>query len=369
MMVLESGVGNYVSAGGQKYSCFAGNNYLGLANHPDIIEASIQGAKKYGINFSASRLTSGTSDIHLELEQQLATFKQHEDAVVFASGYMGNKILLQILRNEYDAVFADQSAHSSILDAIPRDITGFYFYDHLNIKDLDNQIQKHKSLNPLVITDGIFALTGEIAPLDKLYQVVKNNNGLLVVDDAHSTGVLGDHGLGTPEHFGLGDASRIFQTETMSKAIGAYGGFIAGSKDLTRKIRAQSPAYGASTSLPPPLVSAAISALRIIGEHPELRSKMFVNAARIRAGLNNSGFHTTDSCTPIIPVLFEKQADAISLSDFLKDHFILAPYVSYPVKTIQFIVRITASAIHTEQQIDELLLVLEKWKRKNDDRC
>lgn len=362
MLILESGVGNYIWSGGVKYSCFAGNNYLGLANHPDIVEAAVQGTQKYGINFSASRITTGTSAIHLELEQQLAAFKLHDDAVVFASGYLGNKILLHVLIGKYDAIFADQSAHASISDGIPCELKGVHFYEHCNSFDLEIQIKKFNSAKPLVITDGIFALTGEIAPLDDIYQVVEKNNGLLVVDDAHATGVLGENGRGTPEYFGLANAPRIFQTETMSKAVGVYGGFISGSKELTERIRVKSPVYGASTALPPPLVSAAIAAMKLIREQPELRNKVLSNAARIRDGINGSGLQTTSSCAPIIPVLFRKQSDACDLSNFLKEHNILAPFVNYPVKTVQSIVRITASAAHSNEQIDEILYVLGKWK-------
>jgi len=362
MLILESGAGNYIKSEGVEYSCFAGNNYLGLANHPELIEAAVQGTKKYGLNFSASRQTTGTSDIHLELEKQLAGFQHREDAIVFASGYLGNKILLHTLRGEYDAIFADQSAHSSILDGIPSDISTVCFYEHCNATYLENLIHQKKSVKPLVITDGIFALTGEIAPLDKIYRVVENNNGLLIVDDAHATGVLGDNGRGTPEYFNLGDAPRIFQTETMSKAIGVYGGFIAASNEITQRIREKSPVYGASTALPPPLVSASIAAIKLITEHPELRERMLMNAARIRAGFNELGFLTTDSCAPVIPILFSNQQDAADLSGFLKDHLIIAPFVNYPVKTAQSIIRVTASAAHTDLQIDELLTVLENWK-------
>jgi 7-keto-8-aminopelargonate synthetase-like enzyme len=361
MLVLESGAGNYIHSGGSDYSCFGGNNYLGLAGHKELIKAAIDGTKKYGLNFSASRQTTGTSLIHLRLEQQLADFKKRDDAVIFASGYLGNKVLLQILYGEYDAIFADQSAHSSICDGIPSDFSRVFFYDHCNVYDLENLIHKNKSIRPLVITDGIFALTGEIAPLDKIYPVVINNNGLLIVDDAHATGVLGENGRGTPEYFHLGDAPGIFQTETMSKAIGAYGGFIAANHDIIQRIREKSPIYGASTSLPPPLVTAAIAALKVITAHPELRGRMLLNASRIRSGIKKSGFLTTDSCAPIIPVLFEDQSDAINLSGFLKANRIIAPFVSYPVKTNSFIVRITVSSAHTDQQIDELLSVLGQW--------
>lgn len=362
MLILESGVGNYIRSEGCEYSCFAGNNYLGLANHPDLIEAAILGIKKYGLNFSASRQTTGTAEIHLELEKLLAGFKLRDDAVVFASGYLGNQILLPILKGEYDAIFVDQSAHSSILDAIASRIAVVSYYKHCNVTDLEYLIHKTKSKNPLVITDGIFALTGEIAPLDTIFQVVENNNGLILVDDAHATGVLGENGRGTPEYFHLGDEPRIFQTETMSKAIGVYGGFITASNEITQRIREKSPVYGASTALPPALVMAASAAIKLITWHPELRKQMLLNATRIKDGINRLGFLTSDSCTPIIPIMFQNERDAAHLSEFLKAHLIIAPFVNYPVKTIQFIVRITASAAHTDQQIDELLYVLGLWK-------
>lgn len=368
MLVLESGTGNFIWSEGFEYSCFAGNNYLGLANHPALIEAAIQGTKKYGVNFSASRLTTGTSVIHLELEKQLANFKHRDDAVIFASGYMGNKILLHCLKGEYDALFIDQSAHASICDAIPSDALAVYFYEHCNATDLESLIIQHKSIKPLVITDGIFALTGEIAPLDKIYPVVKKYNGLLIVDDAHATGVLGKNGRGTPEHFQLGDAPRILQTETMSKAIGVYGGFIAASNEITQRIREKSTVYGASTALPPPLVSAAIASLKLITEHPGLRERLLHNSTRIRAGISELGFLTTISCTSIIPILFNKPQDAADLSGFLKEHQIIAPFVNYPVKTVKSIIRLTASAAHTDQQIDQLLAVLEIWQKTRPGR-
>ena len=367
MLLLESGVGNYVMSEGFRYSCFAGNNYLGLANHPNLVKAAIDGTQKFGLNFSASRQTTGTSLIHLELEKQLAKFKQRDDAVVFASGYLGNRILLHILKGEFDAIYADQSAHSSIIDGIPSGNAQLFFYEHCNVSNLEYQIHKNKSVKPLVLTDGIFALTGEIAPLDKIYPVVENNNGLLIVDDAHATGVLGENGRGTPEFFNLGDVPRIFQTETMSKAIGVYGGFIASNTEIIRRIRENSPAYGASTALPPSLVCAASAAIELVINKPELRKRLFFNALKIREGCKQLGFLTTNSCAPIIPLFFSNRNDANDLSDFLKEHYIIAPLVSYPVKTVQFIVRITVSASHTDQQIDELLTVLEQWKIHKTD--
>ena len=364
MLITESFSGNTIHSEGHQYSYFAGNNYLGLANHPELVKAANEGIINFGLNFAASRQTTGTSTIHLELEKMLAGFKEQEDAIVFASGYLGNKILLQALKSDYDAIFADSFAHASIIDGFPSDISKLYFFEHRNASDLGFLINKHKSIRPLVITDGIFALTGEIAPLDEIYPVVEKYNGLLVVDDAHATGVLGENGRGTPEYFHLGDAPRIFQTETMSKAIGVYGGFIAANQGIIQKIRESSHVYGASTALPPPMVAAACAAIRLIKNEPERREKMLMNALKIRDGVRNLGYCTTESCAPIIPILFNDQNDAIGLSDYLRSKSIIAPFVTYPVKTIQYIVRITVSATHTEQQINELLNVMGDWKMK-----
>ena len=364
MLIMESFSGNAVHYEGLQYSYFAGNNYLGLANHPALKNAANEGIRNFGLNFAASRQTTGTSTIHLELEKMLAGFKQQEDAIVFASGYLGNKILLQALKGDYDAIFADCSSHASIIDGFPSDISKIHFYEHRNAADLEYLINKHKSIRPLVITDGIFALTGEIAPLDKIYPIVEKCNGLLVVDDAHATGVLGENGRGTPEYFHLGHPPRIFQTETMSKAIGAYGGFISANHEIIERVRESSHVYGASTALPPPMVAAACAAIRLITNEPWRREIMLMNALKIREGVKNLGYSTTDSCAPIIPILFDNQNDATGLSDFLKAKHIIAPFVTYPVKTVQYIVRITVSATHTEKQINELLNVLGDWRKE-----
>ena len=366
MNILQEGVGQYIKLNGKTFSYFAGNNYLGLANHPDLVKDAIKALEKYGVNFAASRQTTGTSDIHLELEKSLAEFKAREDAIVFASGYMGNKILLQILREQYDTVFADSMAHSSITDAIPRDIQDVAFFDHANPEHLEKLLNTSPQSRPLIITDGIFALTGEIAPIDRLYALAQKYGAILVVDDAHATGVLGENGRGTPEHFHLEQAPGLYQSETMSKAIGSYGGFISGNQKLMDSIRKKSTFYGASTALPPPVVAAGLSSLKLIKEHPELRTQLMNNARSLRKGVEQLEFSTTKNITPIIPLFFHEKETAVALSQFLEENSIIAPAVDYPVKTSQFIVRITVSSIHTDEQIQHLLHTLKEWREKYD---
>jgi len=365
MIILDSSVGNYIILNKKKYSYFAGNNYLGLADHPLVKKAASESIEKFGINFSASRQTTGTCGIHLELEEQLSSFKNKPASVVFASGYLGNSILLQILKNRYTAVFADESSHPSIFDAIPREIKQVLKYNHLSTLHLESLLRKNRKQKPLIITDGIFALTGEIAPLGEIFAVARQYNAILIVDDAHSTGILGVDGRGTPEHFHIDSVENLYCNETMSKAIGAYGGFISGSAELVASVRERSAIYQASTALPPPLVSAGSAALKIMREQPGLRIRLLEIANGLRQGILGLGFNTTPDNTPIIPVLFRTPEQAGKLSAFLEKNNIVAPFIKYPVKSDMFMVRITACAKHTAEQTGALLEMLKKWREKN----
>jgi 7-keto-8-aminopelargonate synthetase-like enzyme len=345
------------------FTVFAGNDYLGLAKHPVLVQAALDATRKYGVNFYASRNTTGTSDIHLELERLLSGFKGQADAAVFASGYLGNRLLLQALKDEYTIVFADSQAHPSILEAIPAQRV-VQFYRHCSPEHLEELLKANPKEKPLIITDGIFALSGEIAPLDALYALADKYHAALVVDDAHATGVLGENGRGTPEHFHLDGATNLYQSETMSKALGAYGGFISSSAVVIDWIRSKSLFYGASTALPPPIVAAACASVKLIGEEPERRERLKENAAKIRNGVRELGFSTNEGITPIIPVLFAEEQQAYSLSSFLREHQLIAPAVKYPMKMDHFIVRITVTANHSTDQIDHLLDVLKKWRER-----
>ncbi len=365
MFILESGAGNYIAFRGRKYSYFAGNNYLGLAGHPLVKEASIRSIEQYGVNFSASRQTTGTAAIHLELERQLCEFKGKQDSAIFASGYLGNKILLQVLRNEYSAVIADASAHPSIRDGMPAGMNRLMYYDHGKTSHLEVLLRRNKRYRPLIITDGLFALTGEIAPLDQIMNLAEKYKAIVIVDDAHATGILGDHGRGTPDYFHLEGAVNLHQTETMSKALGAYGGFISGSEELIRSIRKGSTVYQASTALPPPVVSAACASLKIMRENPGMRLNLLDIAKEVRAGVSGLGFRTTTDDTPIIPVMFRSIDKARALSAFLEANRYIVPCIEYPAKTEMSLVRITVCINHIKEQTGGLLELLKIWRDRN----
>ena len=360
MIKIENGINNYTEIDSIQYSYFAGNNYLGLANHPVIVQSAIDSLKKYGGNFSASRQTTGTSNIHLKLEKSLAKFCGQQNSVVFATGYIGNMILMDRLKNRYSIIFVDESAHPSIKDGIPQEIP-FYSYKHCDTDHLEKLFEMHKGERVLVISDGIFALTGDIAPLDRIYPLVKKYNALLVVDDAHSIGVLGANGRGTPEYFNIQGEKNIYQTGTMSKALGAYGGSIAADNELINDIRSHSSFYGASTSLPPPIAAAGYASLKLIKKQPKLRDNLIKNAILVRQGIKKMGYQTSKDPTPIIPILFDRKEVAENLSKFLKQNYTIVPAIDYPTRRKDYMVRITVSSSHTKEQIDNLLYILKIW--------
>jgi 7-keto-8-aminopelargonate synthetase-like enzyme len=363
MITLNGGVSNYVRIEGRRYSYFSGNDYLGLSSHPDLKKAACESIEKHGLNFAAARQTTGTAAIHLELEKVLSEFKHQDDTVVFASGYLGNGILLQAIGDRYDAVFTDEAAHPSILDGIPRD-KQIQTFNHRDLQHLDELLGNYRHGHPLIITDGIFALTGEIAPLDGMHSLAQKYGAILVVDDAHATGVLGETGTGTPEHFQLRDSGSIFQTDTMSKAMGVYGGFISASKAVTQRIRKISRSYLASTALPPPIVSAACASVRLIRQEPGLRNLLFRNAGLVRKGIEDLGLPTAGGETPIIPIVFKSPEKAQAFSEYLKKDGIIVSSVRYPVGKDKFVARITVSAKHTLDQIEELLALVRQWSRE-----
>ncbi|NMC38786.1 MAG: pyridoxal phosphate-dependent aminotransferase family protein [Bacteroidales bacterium] len=216
----------------------------------------------------------------------------------------------------------------------------------------------------LIVTDGVFALTGEIAPVDRIYDLAIKYGAFLIIDDAHSTGILGEHGRGTPEYFGVDGANGIYQSETMSKAIGSYGGFISSDNDTISRVRQKSVIYQASTSLPPPIVASSIASLKIIMENPGIRMKLAEKARLLRNEIDSLGFHTLKGITPIIPIIEDSIESAENLSAFLEQNGIIVPVIKYPGVKSNSLLRVTVSALHEHKQIEMLVDNLHKWKNK-----
>jgi len=344
-------IGSRGEFGGEEYLYFAGNNYLDLARRPELIEGAVEAAKKYGTTFGAGRTTTGTADIHLKLEKKLAEFKGTEAAIIFPSGYLGNQIILSGLVREGDALICDELAHPSILEALPRSKYEVVTFRHNDVDDLRNKIESKS--RGLILVNGVDPSVGELAPLDKIEEVSRNGGFRILVDDAHATGVLGKNGRGTPEHFGV-SSDRIFQTETMSKALGSYGGFIAGSEEFIENLRDVSQTYRGSTPLPPAVVGASITAVKIATEEPELRDRVKSNAKHLSNKLISLNLDANWYGSAILKLDISEKLSKKIYNHLLKKK-IMVPYIHYPRLKSPGRLRLTVSAGHSERDIDTLV--------------
>lgn len=362
MLIHEGRIGNYIYQKGQRYDYFAGNDYLGLAVHPTIVQAAQKALADYGINTAASRVTTGTNQLHQSLEKVIALFKGKEDSIVFPSGYMGNKILLQQILSDDTVLFIDKQSHASILDAIPRSFNNYTFFDHVNPSDLEAKIKKIAGQKPVVATDGVFSISGRIAPIDAYLNVVEPLEGIIIVDDCHSTGVLGERGRGTPEYFGLDQHPFIFQTETFSKALGVYGGFIAGTKKMIKGIKEKSKMYSGTTATAPVFLSAAIASLQLLEQDKNIRDHLKDNIAYACERLNAIGLEVYARDTPIFPVYLSNAKQAESLEKYLTERKIIAPCFTNSGTYKGNLLRITITAMHEKKQIKKLTDAIHSWR-------
>ncbi|MEK7828513.1 MAG: 8-amino-7-oxononanoate synthase, partial [Deltaproteobacteria bacterium] len=293
------------------------NNYLGLANHPKIKEAAIKAIEKYGFGSGASRLVSGNMELHAELEQRLARFKGTAAALVFNSGYHANIGIISALVGRGDVIFSDKLNHASIIDGGILSRAKFIRYPHKDINALESLLQNHSSLNThrstLIVTDGVFSMDGDIAPMKELLELAGKYNCILMVDDAHATGVLGANGKGTLEHFGI-ENPNIIQMGTLGKALGCFGAYVAGSKKLVDYLINRARSFIYTTSLPPSVCAAGIAALDIIENEPQLRLGLWDRVVYFRTELKQAGFDTLNSETQIIPILVGEAEKAVRIS-------------------------------------------------------
>jgi len=346
----------HVCIANRTYLHFTGNNYLGLAHVAPIKQNAIAAIERWGTNLAASRITTGTTHLHQRLEKKLALFKGQSDAVCFASGFLSNAILLEMLAQDYQLVAIDEWAHPSILWAIGKRLP-MVRYAHCQPEAL-YQILSKESRRVLVMTDGVFPITGEIAPLDCFMDGIDRYGIALVVDDAHATGVLGENGRGTPEHFNI-VSDNIYQSETMSKALGAYGGFISGNQKFIAQLRHVSQIYMGSTALSPACVGAAISALDYLDSHAHLRRKLIDNVSYLKKMLNGLGLAVDATPVPIIPLVFPDVAQAGRVATRLAQQGIFVCLSHYPGGGDQPTIRLTVNANHTLSDMDRLVNLLE----------
>ena len=344
---------------GRKLAYFGGCDYYRLASHPAVQKSLEEGLRRYGLNVSASRLTTGNHRLYEELEERLARFFRFPAAVLVAGGYLSNLVAAQALAGQYLPILMDERAHPSLRDAAQLLGCPVKFFRHQDANDLARAVRAcGREARPVVFTDGLFAHDGSTAPLDA-YQQVMPPAGLLLVDDAHGAGTLGAHGRGTAEHLHA-PTRRLVQTVTLSKAFGAYGGVILGPAWIKRKIYAGSRIFTGHTPLPLPLVCAALKSLELFSATPALRERLRENAAYVKARLRQAGVPVPDHPGPIMFLAPEKAAIVARLKKALRARGVYPSFIRYPGGPRHGYFRFAISSEHTRAQLDALISGLKE---------
>ena len=346
----------YVRVQNRKLSYFAGCDYFRLASHPQILKAMREGLAKYGLNVSASRLTTGNHELYELLETRLGEFFGTEAAVLAANGYMPNLIVAQALAGQFSHALIDERAHGCLFDAAQLLDCPVLKFKHRDPDDFASVLRRLGKVKPLVLTDGMFSHDGSVAPL-KEYLAHLPARGLVLLDDAHGAGVLGGAGRGTSEYFGVPN-DQIIQTITLSKAFGVYGGAVLGPRELKRAIIEKSRIYVGNTPLPLPLANAALKSLELVKKDKSLRKRLARNTSYVKAALRASGFPLGDFPGPIIPLVPKNSRAAERLRRRLLAEGIHPPFIKYPGGPEGGYFRFVISSEHTQGQLDALLKAL-----------
>ncbi len=341
---------------GKEYLNFASNDYLGLCHHPEIISAAEDALKEFGTGAGASRLLSGGTILHRELESKIALFKGTEAALVFNSGYAANTGIIPAIASEQDAVFSDELNHASIIDGIRLSRAKTYIYRHKDMEHLHTLLKDCRAEKKIVITDTVFSMDGDTVPLNDIYNLCKEHGALLYIDDAHGTGVLGK-GKGALEHFGIKPEPWIIQMGTMSKALGSFGAFAAADKDTINWLLNSARSFMFSTALPAHVAAASLASLDVLKKETWRIDRLWQNRNKLMNALK--GFNTGSTETPIIPIIMKDIEGTLKLSEQLYEKGIYAPAIRPPtVKEPR--IRITVTAEHSEEDIERLTEAIQK---------
>ena len=361
---------------GKRYLCLCSNNYLGLSIHPEVKKAAIEAVKRYGIGTCESRLVAGNLTILEDLERAIADFKHAPQAIVFLSGLMTNigvipAIMdgaelpgLPSIRNEDNLIIKDSLCHITLVDGCKLSRSPTKTYLHKDMNHLEKILQRNKDKRKLIITDGVFSMDGDLAPLPEIIFLAKIYNAMVMIDDAHATGVIGENGRGTPEYFGL-EGKVDLVMGTLSKAIGALGGYLTAPSEVIQVLRTLAHSFMFSSSLPPEQACGIMAALRIIQDKPELRADLWKNVHHLKTGLQNMGFDTSKSETQIIPIFIGAEEKSIQMARLLFEKGILTPAIRWPaVPQGKSRIRCTVMATHTQSQIDRALETFKEVGKK-----
>jgi glycine C-acetyltransferase len=358
---LESPQDAWLKVDGKKVLNFCANNYLGLANHPKVVKAAKQAADKYGVGPGAVRSIAGTLDLHLELEKRLASFKRVEQAITFQSGFVANLGTIPALVGKDDVIFSDRLNHASIIDGCRLAKSKIIPYEHCSPSDLKEALEEHRGQyrRALVVTDGVFSMDGDVAPLDKIYEVTRDYDVILMVDDAHGEGVLGEGGRGIVDHFKLHGKVDV-EVGTLSKAFGVVGGVVAGNPLVVEWLYQRGRPFLFSSAMTIPDVAACIEAVDILESSTELVDRLWNNAAYFKKEMKNLGFDTGFSTTPITPVMLGEAPLAQDFSKKLFEKGVFAMSIGFPTVPKGLArIRVMISAAHSEKDLDQGLEIFE----------
>ena len=362
--VIASAQDPVVTLDGQPVVMLGSNNYLGLTNHPEVKQAAAEALAKYGTGCAGSRLLNGTLDIHVDLEERLAAFTRREAALTFSTGFQVNLGVLSCLLGRGDVAILDALDHACIIDGCRLGFGRSYKFRHNDMDDLEKKLEFAKGHPMLIVVDGVFSMEGDLAPLTTIAALKRRFGARLMVDDAHGLGVFGEHGRGTPEHFGVeGDVDLVMGT--FSKSLAAIGGFIAGPKDVIDYVRLHARAEIFSAAPPPPSVAAARKALDIVEREPERRKQLWENTEYMKRELDSLGFDTGDSASPVIPIVIGEDMQAFVTVMRLQEEGVFAnPVVSPAVPEGRSMIRTSYMATHTREHLDRALTALQKVGRE-----
>lgn len=358
---IESPMDAWVTIDGRRLLNFCANNYLGLANHPRLRQAAKDAIDQYGIGPGAVRVIAGTMSLHLELEQRLAEFKKAEACITLQSGFMANVAVVPALVGRGDVIFSDELNHASIIDACRLSRAEVVRYAHNDIDDLRRKIAATTAYGRrLIITDGVFSMDGDIAPLPALVEVAEAEGILVMVDDAHGEGVLGKGGRGIVDHFDLHGRVQV-EVGTLSKAFGVVGGLVAGDRRVVEWLRQRARPFLFSSAMTVPDVAACLEATKILQESTELVERLWHNTRLFKAAMARMGFDTGHSETPITPVMLGEAALAQQFSRRLFEEGVFAMAIGFPTVPMgKARIRVMNSAAHSQTDLEQALATFER---------
>ena len=358
---FSTGNENEIVMNGKKFLLFSSNNYLGLATDSRLKKKATEGILNYGTGAGGSRLTTGNFDIHEQLESAIADFKKTEAAIVFSSGYLANMGVISSVMKEGDTIFSDAWNHASIIDGCRLSHAKTIVYEHADMVDLERKLrQSHGDGKKLIVTDGVFSMDGDIAPLPEIVELAKEYKAYIMIDDAHATGVLGNNGRGTADYFGLKD-DIDYTVGTLSKALGTQGGFVATSSIAQSFLLNNARSFIFQTALSPSAIEAAREGISIVQNEPERRALLLKNAQYLRLQLAQCGFEVRGGETAIISLIIGGSHEAMQLSEKLMEEGIFIPAIRPPtVPKGSSRLRITVMATHTIEQLNTVISKMKK---------